>query len=531
MIQGLLFRKNVDGADEALSIDGLLAKALCRHFGVESRCVEAFIAYLFAQTQLGHLYVTRASIEKEPASLSLLEGMRLLPKTVCHTLENIEEEVEKPIVAFDGKYYLQRYWQCEVDIIRSAAHLLQKTCEPLPFDDSLLSFLTEEQKNLVIKGMEKAFLLVSGGPGTGKTHTMETFIHCFYTFYANQGKYLKIYLTAPTGKAVLQIKNRLLNGGKVPPSAVEAGTLHSLLDKKWTQGLLVVDESSMVDVEIMARLLKKSISMRVVLVGDQHQLPPVECGMAFAHLCDFAEKRKQNFATLTVCHRSDQKPLVDFAKNILDGNIERLRKLAFESPQIHVTSRLDLHKVAERFAELLQQPDLETLFVNLKKFCLLSPLHYGDAGVAKLNQSVREALTNTGLPTPIIIQKTCYRMKVFNGETGFILSSGNHAGKAVFLSEIPGKWRIFTAAMLPKYTSAYAISIHKSQGSEYDEVALILPEGMLLDRSLLYTGVTRVKKKLTLVGDFEQFLLGARRSRRLFSNIAKGVEKQLEIKD
>lgn len=356
------------------------------------------------------------------------------------------------------------------EIIRHAQRLIA----PLtPLTIPLPNRLNSEQKKAIETALANRFSIITGGPGTGKTHTAATLIEALNA---------KTLVAAPTGKAATHL-------GKKLKSQVTAATLHSLLGVKtpldYTKSveeldaeLILVDECSMIDPPLFARLLGSiPPSARLVLMGDVNQLPAVEGGSVFADLIG-SEKIPTTY--LKTCMRSDRKEILDLAGAVLKGDRKEIRTcdLGFTENSVEV--------FYEKLWHFVKDKDFQT-------FRILSTLRKGPYGVDALNRFLVEKFGSDGYP--ILITRNDQKRGFSNGDMAMV-----EKGIATFEDG-----RTYPLSELPKFEYAYCISVHKSQGSEYDHVLLLVPKGSeIFGKEVLYTAVTRAKEKLDVDGDEEE---------------------------
>ncbi len=355
---------------------------------------------------------------------------------------------EKALVQEKGRIYLRRNWECEHRFFHHFQRLKKETpsvaIPELHFTESLES----EQKEAILHAARRSLSLICGGPGTGKTFTAATLIRHFLP-------YLKeVVVAAPTGKAAANLRAPLKGLASVQ-------TLHSLLKKpRLTADLILVDEASMIDAEMMASLFSAvQEGARLVLIGDKDQLPPVESGHFFADLAADAALVTE----LNRCLRAELNTIVEWARAVREGK------------------EIPVHPLPT-FDQLVE-------WVLEEKMCLLTPLRKGPWGVERLNQRIlKEHRKRGGARFPIMIKVNDSAVDLYNGDLGELVADEK---KAYFGErEVP-------EYLLPHYEYAYVLSVHKSQGSEYDAVAVLLPEGAdVFGREMLYTALTRAKKRV-----------------------------------
>ncbi len=380
---------------------------------------------------------------------------------------------EQFLVKEKNRIYLRRNWECENQFIEHLKRLKsQKPTLMLDISAELEQLpLNTEQKAAICKSAQNTLTLISGGPGTGKTYTAATMIRLFYEMGIKN-----VVIAAPTGKAVANLR-RALND--LSDKCVFT-TLHALVRQTRIHAdLIVVDEGSMVDAIRMKELFAAvKEGARLILLGDKDQLPPIESGNFFSDLA-----HDQNLvAELKVCLRAELKSIVDLAESV-NG-----RRMIPYSPL----------------------PDLKELinYVINSNVQLLTPLKRGMYGADFLNQLLyREHQKRGAREIPIMITVNDPQLNLFNGDVGILAEN-----KALFTGG-----REICEHQLPHYVYAYAISVHKSQGSEYDNTLVLLPKGSeVFGKEMLYTAITRAKKQVTVLADegVVEALLQSNRTRR-----------------
>ena len=392
------------------------------------------VAQLMAAAREGHLCIEGG---EEDCAVEVLKGN--------------EERFDKKVGRFGNRYYLQRNWVLEGEVVRGFQRLLQGNVKPIDLGTS--EGLNRAQEEAVRKGLCENVLCLTGGPGTGKTYTVAQIVKRF------KGKGC---VCAPTGKAVSLLREKL---------DVEVGTLHRMLGVKSGKDLLfgsgeldcemvIVDECSMIDVGMWARLLRSlKTGTRVILVGDHDQLPPVEAGTVFGELCRYMKERGEGYIHLEECMRSDQAEILEMAAKVRRGEMVEYEELG-----------ADVEKWWDR------------------GYQILSCLRRGRYGVDALNKMMEK---RKDTQRPIIVTRSNQRMGVNNGEMGFL------KGEEITIGE-----RRLRASLLSDYEWAYCLSVHKSQGSEFDKVALLVPKGAeAFGREILYTGITRAKEGVVVLSE------------------------------
>lgn len=552
-------------------LDYDLTQRLLRNYPSASQEAALFLCHLILAAKEGHLCVQITDDSLNPTVIQLwqneeghplaaeearlftqlmLEGSKQIPEEIVTIFDKNETLIPHTPLCRDGNhFYLQRHWVYETLFLKNLKRHL-KVPPALSLDANRVKQMVlrliddkvvlEEQAQAILQGCQNPLTLVTGGPGTGKTYTAGHLIKVFWqSLTEEQKKSCQIVLAAPTGKAAANLQRSL---SKISESIegfpqIQAKTLHALLGLKnssipkdpvrLSADLIVIDESSMIDVRMMASLFESlKPGSRLILLGDKHQLPAVEAGSVFVDLIHLQQSYLHlniPCVSLSVCMRAELRSLIDFAQLINHGSSEAvletlnrgehgIKRLHFEEEAKAAQSEFISHVMPlfPASVHLGQNPDdLINLFQRVR---ILSPLRKGIFGVETLNQIIwqkicQNAPMNGHLAIPIMITANDYRQELFNGETGLLirrlpLHNLEPDDYALFPSRVDdGQVRRISALLLPRHEFAYCISVHKSQGSEFDHVIVALPEGSeLFGREVFYTAVTRARKSLEIYG-------------------------------
>lgn len=432
--------------------------------------------------------------------------------------ELAEENIKQDIINNESCLYPASLYHAEV---KSAELLKRLNRGRLPWgkiDIADVIPLVEKQTNLSLSASQQAALkqvinskiaVITGGPGVGKTTLVNSFLKII------QAKNLSIALCAPTGKAAKRLTET---------TGIAAKTIHRLLDfepKKYgfkhdadnplLIDVLIIDETSMLDIVLLHHLLKAIPSdAAVIFVGDIDQLPSVGSG---AVLSDLIKSRVITTVRLTEIFRQ-----AESSKIIV--NAHRINQGKMPLPDDDESS--DFHILYAETPEEIHDKLIECVSVSLPEICqinpvndiqVLSPMNRGGLGSRSLNIALQQALNGHSEPKitrfgttfsagdKIIQIVNNYDKEVFNGDIGIIASIDAEAG--LITIHFDQQIKVYEASELDEIALAYAISIHKSQGSEFPVVVIPISTQHypLLARNLLYTGITRGKKLVILIGE------------------------------
>lgn len=430
------------------------------------------------------------------------EGM---PFIEWHDASNFSQKLlegDRSPVCFQAphRYYLRRYYEAEMSVKKHIQRLLEdRPRHTFKSKNLILEGLNEEQKRAVHCFLEKGLMILTGGPGTGKTFTavkmLETLID-----QIKEKEPLTIAVTAPTGKAAQHLGHNLQRAFKDRQGYpfVEGVTLHSLLlglDEHLHYDVVVVDEASMIDLELFAKLLSSiKPHARLLLIGDQKQLPPVEAGIVFKDIVESLNTHSV-LVELKTCLRIENQTLYSLASSLREGDkkafFQALKSVDFRSLQ---SIGSDLFQVGGSVVDFFfKKVGLKCDMEALNRFRILTPYKKGLLGTEALNISIQKALTSNFLP--IIVLQNDATVQLMNGDMA-LLDRKEHVALFDHLKNpLP-------QVLLPEVAPAFALSVHKSQGSEFDEVLILIPEGAdIFGIEMLYTAVTRAKKGVHIWAD------------------------------
>jgi exodeoxyribonuclease V alpha subunit len=449
----------------------------------------------------------------------------------------------RPLVVSQGRVQLRRYWQYEDRLggsMASRAHQVSDAVDLVALEEGLATLFSDpdsEQARAARAAVLQRFTVITGGPGTGKTSTVVRVLALLHEL-AGRGRapYPTVTLLAPTGKAAARLVEsiRLAKGTLPCAPAVrdaiveEASTIHRALrpipgtlrfrhdaGHPLVTDVVLVDEASMVDLGLMTRLVDAVPSnARLVLLGDRNQLASVEVG---AVLGDIYKVNPSNcVVSLTKSHRyAPDSGIAALARAVEAGDgteaLALLSSRRYRDIGLCPTFPAEAFRqeLVQRWGPMLEAPTLEDKLALLGSYRVLTAHRRGPDGVERLNELAVRVLERAGLlrvvrgspvGAPVLVTANDYELGLFNGDIGLLVEDRGSLA-AVFVGA-DGNLRRVAASRLPPHETVFAMTVHKSQGSEFEHVSVVLGQesSPLLTRELLYTALTRARRSLTLYG-------------------------------
>lgn len=499
----------------------------------------------FEQSQ-GH-----SCIFLEPRQQALVLGSGLaLPLEISQGLEVAEI---LPLVLQNDCLYTHRYWFYETRLAAQLKQLLTPDYQIHNLEAALDKHFkpaenqeTDWQREAAKRALTHAFAIVTGGPGTGKTTTVVKILALLQELAELP---LHIALAAPTGKAAMRLQESIGTSIKGLSSTEEikrlipdeVKTLHRLLgarppspyfhhdaNQPLPYDVVVIDEASMVDLALMSKLVDAlKAGARLILLGDKDQLASVESG---AVLADLTASLKTHTVELQKSHRfqGEIKDLA-IAVNQQQGKAA-WDLLASGSDKISLLQDEVISYIANKqrpYLSLIRQGvDFKEVFAAFNQFQVLCSNRQGINGISDINQRVEKKLHLSGhwySGRPVMMTENNAAMQLYNGDIGICMPDKELNNRLmVFFLRPDGSVKKVLPTRLPPHETVFAMTIHKSQGSEFNEVLIALPDKMnpVLTKELIYTAITRAKQSVKIVADAEIFASAVKQKIQRYGGLA-----------
>ncbi len=453
----------------------------------------------------GHVYLPEIKLIRQ---CELLLNYEMSRSEKCIT----DLESEGRIKIIDGNLYLSYLFEAEIEIEKRIRVLAANNKS---IDKNISKWLKKiqgkfsvEQLEAIKKSVEQNLFVLTGGPGTGKTETLKGIIH----IYEKMNK--KILLAAPTGRAAKRM-SEVINR--------EAKTIHRLLEYNPVENffnfneehvldtdLLIIDEVSMIDTILMYHLLKAiGDNTTLILVGDSDQLPSVGPGSVLA---DLIKSGIIPFCILTkIFRQAEQSKIILAAHQINKGEIPELTNN--KNSDLFFIEQNNEEEIPKIILDLcVRRLPIKYNYNPMVDIQVLSPMHKGKLGTVNLNKVLQSGLNSRNIllrrggyefrvGDKVMQLRNNYEKEIFNGDLGLVIGKDDTGNSLVV--NIDNKEIKYDFTQLDELTLAYAITVHKSQGSEYP--CIILPlftsHFIMLQRNLLYTAITRAKGLMIIIGN------------------------------
>ena len=497
-------------ADDIWGIGFKTADGIAAKIGYEKedprRCRSGILYTLGQLSDEGHVYAGEEQLVKTAGQL-LEAGETAIRDTLAGMLQAEDLILDKDAI------YLPPFYHAECGTSRRLRDLAESTGRSLfdgLFDPSSLTAETgieydEVQLAAIRQAVTSKVMVLTGGPGTGKTTTTQGIIA------ALKKAGLRVLLAAPTGRAAKRMSEA---------TGMEAKTIHRLLEYNPQDGYkrndenplegdaLIVDECSMIDILLMNNLLKAvPVGMRLVFVGDIDQLPSVGAGNVLRDIID--SQRIPVVRLVRIFRQAQKSRIVMNAHTINQGRFPDTSN--GRDTDFFFMREDDPERAAETIVRLVKERLPRAYRESPDRIQVLTPMQRGVVGAANLNLLLQQALNPSGPSLNrggytyrqgdrVMQQRNNYDKDVFNGDLGYIREVDTE--ERTLKVDFDGKWVEYDVTELDELTLAYATTIHKAQGSEYPIVVMpvLMTHFVMLQRNLIYTGITRAKKICVLLG-------------------------------
>ena len=497
-------------ADDIWGIGFKTADGIAAKMGYEKedprRCRSGILYTLGQLSDEGHVYAGEEQLVKTAGQL-LEAGETAIRDTLAGMLQAEDLILDKDAI------YLPPFYHAECGTSRRLRDLAESTGRSLfdgLFDPSSLTAETgieydEVQLAAIRQAVTSKVMVLTGGPGTGKTTTTQGIIA------ALKKAGLRVLLAAPTGRAAKRMSEA---------TGMEAKTIHRLLEYNPQDGYkrndenplegdaLIVDECSMIDILLMNNLLKAvPVGMRLVFVGDIDQLPSVGAGNVLRDIID--SQRIPVVRLVRIFRQAQKSRIVMNAHTINQGRFPDTSN--GRDTDFFFMREDDPERAAETIVRLVKERLPRAYRESPDRIQVLTPMQRGVVGAANLNLLLQQALNPSGPSLGrggytyrqgdrVMQLRNNYDKDVFNGDLGYIREVDTE--ERTLKVDFDGKWVEYDVTELDELTLAYATTIHKAQGSEYPIVVMpvLMTHFVMLQRNLIYTGITRAKKICVLLG-------------------------------
>jgi len=500
----------------------------------EARAEAGIIYILNELSNDGHVYYPYTElVDKCQKALDVDKGI------IFRSLESLADDkriVVEELNEIDGgqngkSVYLAKFHLCETSIAVRLKGIMDAPCSIREFDTEksiewvqgqLSMTLAERQVEAVRMAANRKMMVITGGPGTGKTTIIKSIISIFAALK------VRIVLAAPTGRAAKRMSEATGYGAKTIHRMLEYNISETGFQRNEEDPLecdvLILDEASMIDTILMHHLLKAvPREAKLILVGDVNQLPAVGAGNVLKDI--IASTTLPVVELNEIFRQAQESSIIINAHRINQGMFPVLNKSNQELDDFYFIQQEDPEKVLELLIELVNKriPD-RFGFDPVDSIQVITPMRRGIVGTNNLNKELQQSLNPTGqlierggrsfrINDKVMQIRNNYDKEVFNGDMGRIVKIDDEMREVTIL--IDDRHVLYDYSELDEIVLAYAVSVHKSQGSEYPVVVMpiLTQHYILLQRNLLYTGVTRGKKLVVLIGSRKALAIAVRNNK------------------
>lgn len=452
-----------------------------------------------------------------------------------------------PLIVENGQLYFYRYWFYENRLANQIKELLPPISTETELSTLLNKYFTQDSKEIdwqkaaAKKTITHSFSIITGGPGTGKTTTIVKILAILLEIAETKNLPLLIALAAPTGKAAKRLQESINLSKKTLPCSesikkritTTSTTLHHLLAPNHLTpyfkhnakhpliyDIVIVDEASMIDLALMSKLVDSlKPRSKFILLGDKDQLASVESGTVLRDLTNALPEHtvelKKSFrfqGQIKEFANAVNSQLSEEAWNILKNDQQQISLLDEENQTEYA-----IEQYTPYLEQIKKNTEFKTIFSTFNQFQILCATRHGENGVIDINNKIEKRLARQNkirligqwyIGRPILVTQNKPEMQLYNGDIGICLQDEHTSTLAVFFPHPDGNSiKKILPHRLPAHETVFAMSIHKSQGSEFDHCLCILPNAMspILSKELIYTAITRAKTKLKIQATYSIF--------------------------
>lgn len=546
------------------NLDYHFAKSMARIFSEQSTIVKTSCALLSKALAQGHICLDLEKILSGSHSLSMHNDQKILfpDASTWKTELNISDMVsgctETPLVLDDKDgstlVYIARYYDFQNRLAENIASrvTINPSCSNEQSINRMIDsfFIGDEsqvlcQKNAVKHAVTHPFTIISGGPGTGKTYVTSIIKQVLVKHAKEQNFNEPIIISlAPTGKAASKLDHGRTIHSVLKPHKNRSGFYHNK-DNLLIIDVVIIDEASMIDIALLTRLMEAvPEGAKVILLGDQHQLSSVQAGSVLNDICsvhslsdcihsfeyNFRSQGQTGIEELSRAINSNNRSAIE---NLLTGN--EYQDIEFIDQDSDSFSEKITAVIKTEYNSFVTCLNLEEALDHIDDFrvlCAVNSGRYGTLSISHLCENILRSDNNSGIPDTlfnqmIMVNTNDYQKGLFNGDTGIVIQ--NDRGWLAYFKRDEDFLKEYNYADLPSHDNAFAITIHKSQGSEFNTVLIIVPDVVspVLTRQLLYTGVTRAKQKVIIAGNMNMILQAADHIVPRNSGLRRSLERNL----
>ena len=468
----------------------------------------------------------------------------------------VSDNIQTPLVLdSDYKLYFSKHYDFQNRLSKNIAQRV--SLKPLKMDEATIDEMLEAyftrsddpvtpQKNGVRNALFNHLTIISGGPGTGKTYITTVIKKMFFSYtQKHRLPEPKIICVAPTGKAASKMEQGRTIHSILKPLKNSLGFYYNK-NNPLQIDVMIIDEASMIDILLFTRLLEAiPMEANVIILGDKRQLSSIQAGSVFSDICRVKGLSTHLFF-LDYNFRSKGKTGIENLSKAITGNdAQRLeevltsgrypdvvfKSLKAKAPVAGVVNKY----ILEGYKPFVVSDTVEAALNELDGFKILCAHNSGEYGTLQINHVCENILRSANkfdiqeklFKKIIMVNTNDYKKGLFNGDTGISVEKNGKVN--VFFKTLDNTVKQYRASDIPGNAAAFAITIHKSQGSEFETVLIIVPDKLspVMTRQLLYTGVTRAKTKIIIVGNIDIIKKAINLSVKRNSGLSMCLEKEI----